>query len=307
MSDRRFTGFGRIAAVMALAFAMAVPATLARADEEIAEGPNLGRVSVAGGIDFTSEYYFRGIFQENQGLIAQPWLDVSFEVVDGWTVFIGTWNSLHDGPSGDAGTGSLHYELDFYAGVSTSFDIVSVDVVFTSYTSPNGVFSTVSEIAVTVGIDDTGLWQGTGFTPEGFSLAPYVTVAFELGDSYQADAGNGNTPGTSAGVYLELGIEPAFTLIEGDPVSLTLSVPIAVGLSLSDYYEFGAPPDDETYGFFSIGVTLTMPLEFIPAEFGAWEAYVNVSYLNLGDSTELASDDTDQDRVIATGGVSFAY
>ena len=35
------------------------------------------------GFDFTNQYFFRGILQENQGVIAQPWWELSMALGDG--------------------------------------------------------------------------------------------------------------------------------------------------------------------------------------------------------------------------------
>ena len=39
--------------------------------------PNRGKVSLGTGIGFSTDYYFRGIIQETDGFIAQPYLEGS--------------------------------------------------------------------------------------------------------------------------------------------------------------------------------------------------------------------------------------
>ena len=73
-------------------------------------------------------------------------------------------------------------------------------------------------------------------------------MAIEL--SGQADGGLGE------GVYVELGVEPGLHL-EGTPVSL--SFPLTVGLSLSDYYE-EAPGNDDVFGYVDLGLVASVPL-----------------------------------------------
>ena len=55
------------------------------------------------------------------------------------------------------------------------------------------------------------------------------------------------------GTYLELGVAPGYA---GSKASL--AVPVKVGLSASDYYEFGG--EDEKFGYFSIAGIVTVPL-----------------------------------------------
>ena len=66
------------------------------------DGPNTGKVSLSGGVDFVTAYYFRGIAQETHGFIAQPYVDIGLNILEpdeGWLnsldLGVGTWNSLH--------------------------------------------------------------------------------------------------------------------------------------------------------------------------------------------------------------------
>ena len=53
----------------------AAAATEAKPAEE-AKGPNAGRVSISAGVDWTTAYFFRGIKQETEDLILQPYGEV---------------------------------------------------------------------------------------------------------------------------------------------------------------------------------------------------------------------------------------
>ena len=152
-------------------------------------------------------------------------------------VNFGVWNSLQTGSSGSDGpTGKLHYEEDFYATLALGFGGgVGLATTYTSYTSPNGMFTTVKEIAFKVS--------------KTHMLAPYGLVAFELDDDGQADGG------TKKGTYLELGVGPSWPLGGG---KATLTVPVKIGLSLKDYYE--GLDGDSKFGFFDVGALITVPL-----------------------------------------------
>ena len=73
---------------------------------EAAKGPNTGRLSISAGVDWTSAYFFRGIKQETEDLILQPYGELGVKLVDqagaltALTVTGGFWNSLHTGPTG---------------------------------------------------------------------------------------------------------------------------------------------------------------------------------------------------------------
>ncbi len=70
---------------------------------------NSGTVSFSTGTDFSHAYFFRGIVQERSGLVAQPYMDVTFSLFEGTerlhnvTLTIGQWTSLT--PAGAATTG----------------------------------------------------------------------------------------------------------------------------------------------------------------------------------------------------------
>jgi hypothetical protein len=130
-----------------------------------------------------------------------------------------------------------------------------------------------------------------------FALNPSVLVAFEFDG--QADAG------ADEGIYAQIGIAPGYTFLSDSKYPLSLSIPLAVGLSLSDYYEFGIGSDD-TFGYFSAGATLSVPLAFIPAEFGKWVIKNGVQVLVLGDNLK-AVNDGDEVQVIGTLGLAFTY
>ena len=277
------------------------------------EKVNSGALTLSGGVDFTNAYYFRGIGQENQGFILQPYATLTMLLTDNLNISFGTWNSFHGGPTGDdAAPGSTQangsdmqswYESDFIVGINATFDKFSASLTYTAYASPNDSFNTVQEIAIRVGYDDTGLLP--------VKLSPYALIAFETSDD--ADAGNSafGVLGTSSGIYLELGIAPGFTLIDSKTMPVSVSFPIAAGFSLDDYYEAvqAAGLDDEFYGYLSLGVNFTMPLAFIPAKFGSWSLVVGGSVLFLGDTTDTLNGVGGNDDVEFIGkvGLSFAY
>ena len=252
---------------------------------------NNGAVSVGAGIDFTSDYYFRGIIQETGGFIAQPFLEASIQLGDHVSVTSGLWNSLHSGPTGGDGDGdpAIWYETDYYASLGVSFaEAWSADLTYTAYMSPNQTFGTVKELALGLSYDD-GL------------LGPYATFAFELDG--QADGGGEG----GEGVYLELGVEPAIDLGES-PASL--SFPVTLGLSMNDYYQHvpivGGHEEDSPFGFFQVGAIVSVPLE-APAQYGSWDVYGGVNFQFYGDGLKTINGSDDSGRVIGVFGISLGY
>ena len=49
---------------------------------DAAKGPNAGRLSINAGVDWTSAYFFRGIKQETEDLILQPYGELGVKLID---------------------------------------------------------------------------------------------------------------------------------------------------------------------------------------------------------------------------------
>jgi hypothetical protein len=277
-----------VLAVPALAgFLLSVAAPVAA---QPADDPNPGALTFTGLFDIPTVYVFRGIVQETDpGFTSQPAgdLGIAFYSGDGGIksagVNFGVWNSLQTGSSGSDGpTERLHYEEDFYATLALGFGAgVSLGTTFTAYSSPNGMFTTVEELSFRVS--------------KAHMLNPYGILAFELSDDGQADAGS------SKGSYLELGVGPAFPLGQ---TGVTLTTPVKLGLSLSDYYE--GPDGDEAFGFFDIGAQLTLPLKGVPSRFGSWNIHGGVDFFFLGDTTRLFNEDSST-KVVGLFGFGVTY
>jgi len=92
------------------------------------------------------------------------------------------------------------------------------------------------------------------------------------------------------------------TLVEGDDLGLDVSIPIAVGLSLGDYFEDAN--GDDTFGFFQSGLVAGFDLGFVPGRLGAWSVSLGGHVLVLGDNTAAANDDGSSE-LIAMGGLSI--
>ena len=261
--------------------------------------PNTGKVSFSTGLDFSHAYFFRGIIQETDGFIAQPYGEIAFELFEDTeglntgSLALGFWNSLHSGPSGSGGPSvntTAWYEMDFYAGLSLGLvGQWQGDVVYTQYMSPNDTFSTVKELALSLAFDDSER-MGT------LALAPYVMLAIET---------SGNAAGIESGAYVEFGVEPGLPL-EDSPVSLTF--PVTLGLSFSDYYQtvVGMVAENDAFGYFDLGLIASVPLLGVNEGYGSWEISGGVHLLFLGDSLE-ALNAGDQFQAIGSFGVSIGY
>ena len=242
-----------------------------------AAAQNTGNISMSAGTDVVTQYYFRGIVQETSGFIMQPYLDASISF-GAASITAGTWSSLHSaGATGFSGAPESFYETDFYAGIGGAAGPVGLDATYTAYMSPRGSWGTVKELAIGLSVDNVA--------------APYATVAFEL---------SGNAAGDSGGTYVELGIEPSAPL---DDAPVSLSFPVAVGLSASDYYNPGGV--NHAFGFFSAGASIGVPLN-VPAEYGEWGLGLGVNALVFGEGLKQINGE-DGPKIIALFGLSLGY
>jgi hypothetical protein len=250
---------------------------------------------------------FRGIRQDDTKVITWPYFDLGIAAYSGdgglksVGVNFGTWNSLHPGDTGtDGPSGKLWYESDFYATFGLGFGGgVSFGTTWTSYTSPNNMFSTVKEIALKLAVDDSSHLGKA-------AVRPYALLAFEVDTS----AGQGQADGGSkGGKYLELGVAPGYS---GSRAGI--AVPIKVGLSVGDYYELctdkcgtSAPVyEDNKFGYFSIAGVVTIPFTSMPTKFGTWNLHGGVEFQKLGDTT-LAFNGDEDTKTIGSIGIGFSY
>ena len=261
-------------------------------DEPAAELPATSRFTVDIGVDWTNAYYFRGVFQEDSGSIFQPAVEVSYALSDTVTLYAGMWNSIHGAATGSGTSDNLRehwYECDLYGGVRASLDRWTLSTAFIAYLSPSDAFDTATEIELAAGYDDSDCWNGT------FALNPEVRLGIEL---------SGAADGHHSGVYLQLGVAPAFECPISGSHALTISLPVTLGLSLNDYYE-DAEGDDHTFGNFDVGVEAAYAL---PNEFagGAWTISGGMHVLFLDGATREINGG-DRDEFIARLGISASF
>jgi hypothetical protein len=261
-----------------------------------AQDPNTGKITLTGGIDFANAYMFRGLRQDDTGMIMWPFADLGIAVYESGegvrnvSVNLGTWNSLHTGSTGSDGPrGELWYESDFYTTLGLGFDYgVTLSTTYTAYTSPNNSFSTVKEIAFKVAVDDSG-------APAGVVLKPYALLAFEVATSPGLGQADG---GLNAGRYLEVGVAPGV-----QTTVASVAFPVKVGMSLGDYYELAGV--DRRFGYFSVGATAAVPLGGTTS-YGTWNVHGGIEFQSLGDTPE-AFNSGDQTKLIASIGVGLTY
>lgn len=264
------------------------------------EKPNKGKISLTLASDFTTAYFFRGVLQERNGFIWQPSAAIAVNVYEGddgsffksIDLGVGVWNSVQSAQTLASGSGPSNlYETDIFPSISLGLPHnLAASLTYYVYTSPNGAFDTVQNIDLGLAYDDSELWGG------GFSTGPSMTVSFETA---------GTNFGDQQGSWLGLNAAPSFVALQHDRYPVTLALPLALGLSLGNYYEIPGKGDD-TFGFFSFGLSASVPLAFIPQAYGAWSANAGINVLVLGDNLKEANLG-DNPFPVGIGGILMEY
>jgi hypothetical protein len=239
---------------------------------------NHGKVHFRLGYDIPTRYYFRGILQEGKGLINQPWAEVDFDLyqgdgaLDNITLTGGLWNSLHSQETGKLTktTGpDPWYEATAHAGLKMGlFDNTELKALYSTRNSPNGAFSSVQEIQIGLGFDDSDLLGALAFHPQ-------ILWAIEVASS---------SFGPNSGTYMEIAGGPETTIGDDGRYPVTLGLPMRLGFSLDDYYQ-DATGRDPGVGFFDVGMVGAVPLAFMPDSVGDWKAHAGVHLTTLPGNT----------------------
>jgi hypothetical protein len=240
------------------------------------------------GVTFTSEYLSRGIVQPDQtkGVIAQPYLDLYIKLYSG-NGFINSvsaqlsfWSDVGENHATAPASSTVPdwYEFDWDPGMSVTFaQKFTLLVQYFEFDSPAGVFSTARSIDANLTYDDSGWWSGNSLLSAGsFSLHPHATVLWELGSTGFA----GLKP---HGWYYELGIAPSYTFLPKATYPITFAIPTTVGLG-DDHGFYG----NNTFGYFSVGPSISVPLAFIPSGFGSWTVTAAYTYYYEGTTVREA-------------------
>jgi hypothetical protein len=251
--------------------------------QEIAEVPS--RISGFVGMTVTNAYISRFMLLENQGLIFQPYAELDFALfeekagfVKSAYIFGGVWNSLHTHNEVGSTTGELGgwYEFDWYVGASATLEGgFTVDLQYAEFLSPGQAFGSAKNLILNVAFDDSPYLGRYG-------MNPYAQVLYETSGKVGSGADDG-------GIYLELGINPGITLMEGGDYPVTVSVPAAIGFGFNDFYgdNEGGNNDDELFGGFRIGLAAGVPLTFMnQSGYGAWALSGDITWWYYGDGAD---------------------
>lgn len=246
------------------------------------------------GVNVVSEYISRGLVLENQGVIAQPYVDLYFKLYEGdgflskVSLNLGLWSSVHSHSQAIPGSTTRNwYEFDYTAGLAFTFaKKLTATLSYFEFDSPSDSFNTARSINLNLAYDDSDLLGA-------FAIHPHFTVLAEL-----------TAPGfaglDSHGWYFEFGIAPGFA---AGPATITF--PINVGFGDDNFYA------GDNFGYVSAGVNASVPLKFIPEGFGSWSVNAGYTYYYLGDNLTAFSSATqgngEHSQHVFQGGIGLTF
>lgn len=288
----------------ALVVSVLLLSTLPAAHAEDAKTPKF----VSGVLDFPlSNYYLtpRGIIVEDEGLIAQPSLFLSFNLYESdgplsnVTATLGIWNSVHTKKTPSPNTKETvpnWNEVDFVWGLGfTLLKDWTFGITYQYWISPVDAFDATSILEMTFAYTDHFLED---VIPSGkFSLNPYMKIFIELV--------NKATAATEESFNFELGFIPKYVL---DSYPLSIELPTFVTFPGSDFYSESSVP-----GLVSTGLKVTAPLTFVPERYGTWKLYAGFLYYHFfndgiveGNLLQRPASDN-RDPVQFIGGFSLSF
>lgn len=262
---------------LAAAFGLAPMAVAQEAPES--------RVSGVVGGDIYSHFVSYGldVWQEGDAFSGSetfnPYAEVSIDF-DAFSFTLGAWGDIND--NAESGLGGDVQEIDVYAGVGFGVDRFSFGVTYQEW-----FYASQSEdiLDISVGFDDSGLIS------EDFALSPSLVI-------HNRVSGDGLEEGT----IIVASVEPGFTIVDSEEVTVDMSVPVSLGWALDDDYFIAG--GDDGLAFFSVGAAFGVPLDMIPAEYGAWA-------LNAGITLYVTEEDVynnvDDSFVVYNLGLSLAF
>lgn len=224
------------------------------------------------GVAVKNIYDSRGYALVTRGGCFQPYLDLYLKAYssDGFinsiTPTIGFWSDINTYTAGgnSSPTSGLRnwYEFDYMPGIAIGFaKHFTLTESFFEFDSPSGGFKTARSFNSSLSYDDSGLIDKS----KNFSLQPHLTILQEL-----------NAPGSAGklpnGEYFEAGIAPNYTVFRTSQYPITFTIPVLLAYG-NHFYTSGF-----SFGYVSTGLSASVPLKFIPQQFGSWSANTSYTY-----------------------------
>ena len=235
-------------------------------------------------VGFSNDYITpRGLLVTNTGLTSQVAVGLSIDVYKNKSGFIntisvygGVWNDLWSAQNNP--TVGSYNEVDWWGGAKIRFakDWI-IDAQYIEFVSPPNNFGTEQHVTAALTYDDTS-W---GLPVQ---IKPYVRGWYETSGPSDVTTGRGGGSG-----YVEFGVTPTYNATKlGWGVILTAPTWVSVGpktfwtaSAATVCGTVGSPCGTSNAGVFSTGLTATVPVTWIPKNFGSWSVRAGFQYYHL--------------------------
>lgn len=252
-------------------------------------------------MDVTAKTHYltpRGLVVENEGssiqvltlVIVDVYQGKPEDVVNRVSVVGGMWNNFLDTAPG----GQAWNEIDPIISVEVQmWKNWIFSITYVPFVSPPDLFDTEHNLEFKIAYDDTDLLGD-------FALHPYVKPFWNFsGDSVVV---LGDTPSWD----FEIGIAPSFTFMKDTSLPVTVTFPIFMTLGDSKFFGGG----EGGIGTYSAGIEVSIPLTFIPKEWGFWKLHAGVQYFHIENESlqtagNILSGTENQDQYVGSLGVTI--
>jgi hypothetical protein len=271
-------------------------------------GPNIHGFA---GVKLLTDYITpRGLVVLDKGLITQPIVGLVFPLGDlgplkNFTFVGGIWNCLGS-DQGDAHVGPWNEMDDFFSLSTTPIKNLNFNFTYVAFNSPTGAYVTEHNIDLMTSYNDSGIWGGN------FGLHPYLDIWYAISGSSTVINGRAGNTG-----YLQPGITPTYTVKAIANYPITLTLPTYLSFGPAEYWSVGGAPRGGTWGsgnigLFCIGFDASMPMSFIPIQYGNWSLDAGVTYFDLVSNAllnagTLASGNTRRDLFMGEVGLTVKF
>jgi hypothetical protein len=209
----------------------------------------------------------------------------------------GFWNCFGTSklPSSDSnGTKKTGwYETDPIAGISFSFaKNFKLSVTYTDFSMQIFNIGFSQHLETKLAFNDSDYLKA-------FALHPYVTYWKELSGKAVADT----DPNPSSSYYFDVGIAPSITF--KDFYALKLEAPCRVLMAPSEFYGSAAGPTTFV-SLYELGVKASVPLTFMPAGYGHWNASLGLKHMGF-DNPNLRATQGEAGSTVVYGEISTFF
>jgi hypothetical protein len=246
--------------------------------------------------EFASGYTTpRGMIVRNHGLTIQPLLLAFVDLYKGGgfinnvVALAGVWNDLGtSGVSKHPPFGShpktIWTEIDPMGGISIGFaKYLTLDVTYITFVEQILDIPTAQNLETKLRFDDSDFLGAFAIHPQLLYWQELVNKSTDADVPYEVlgpSPKSGSNPHPGESFYFELGVAPSYTFRQA--ADLKIEAPSRLLLPNSKFYgEYYG--NSSTVGLFELGLKASVPLTFMPKDYGNWGTYAGLKYQYYND------------------------